>query len=45
MIKATVIFILQMIYFLLISVPLACLLLITANVYFEAKRLIYKNKS
>jgi hypothetical protein len=45
MIKATVIFILQMIYFLVISVPLALILLVTVNVLFEAKRLIYKNKS
>ena len=29
----------QLSYFLLISVPLACLLYVTAHLYFEAKRL------
>lgn len=30
----------QLSFFLLISVPLACTLYLTANVYFEAKRIL-----
>ena len=30
----------QLSFFFFVSVPLACLLFVTANIYFEAKRLI-----
>lgn len=40
MIKATLIFIAQLLYFMCISVPLACILFLTAHTYFELKRLI-----
>lgn len=36
----TLIFIYELIKFILVSVPLACFLYITAHLYFEIKRLI-----
>lgn len=39
MIKATIIFIYEMCYFMLISVPLACILFTTAHIFFELKRI------
>jgi len=38
--KETFKLIFQIIFFFLVSVPLAVLLLLTANIYFEIKRLI-----
>lgn len=43
-IKETIIFILEMLKFFLISVPLACCIFLTANLYFEIKRL-YNGKN
>ena len=37
-------FIYQLIKFIVISVPLAALLYVTASTYFEVKRILYKNK-
>jgi hypothetical protein len=39
MIKATIIFMSQLTYFLVISVPLAIMLLLTAHLFFELKRI------
>jgi len=39
MIKATFIFMAQLIYFIVICVPLALILLLTANLFFELKRI------
>jgi hypothetical protein len=40
MIKATLIFIGQFTYFMVISVPVAIILLMTAHLFFELKRII-----
>jgi hypothetical protein len=40
MIKATIIFLAQLTYFLVISVPIAIILLATAHLFFELKRII-----
>ena len=37
-------FIYELLKFILISVPLACLIYLTASTYFEVKRILYKNK-
>jgi hypothetical protein len=42
MIKATLKFIYEMTYFMLISVPLASMLYIIAHTYFELKRILWK---
>ncbi len=39
MIKATLIFMAQLTYFIVVCVPLAIVLLLTANVFFELKRI------
>ena len=39
MIKAILIFIAQLIYFIVVCVPLAIVLLVTANLFFELKRI------
>jgi len=40
MIKATIIFLTQLTYFLVISVPIAIILLATTHLFFELKRII-----
>jgi hypothetical protein len=40
MIKATFIFMAQLTYFIVVCVPLALVVLLTANVFFELKRII-----
>jgi hypothetical protein len=40
MIKATFIFMAQFIYFIVISIPLCLILLLTAHLFFELKRII-----
>jgi hypothetical protein len=40
MIKATLIFLGQLIYFIVVCVPLAITLLLTAHIFFELKRII-----
>ena len=37
-------FIYEMLKFIVISVPLALVIYLTASTYFEVKRLLYKNK-
>lgn len=37
-------FIYEMLKFILISLPLALMLWLTASTYFEVKRILYKNK-
>jgi hypothetical protein len=37
-------FVYELLKFIVISVPLAVLLYVTASTYFEVKRLLYKNK-
>jgi hypothetical protein len=41
LLKETLIFILGMLKFFFISVPLACTIFFTANIFFELKRIIY----
>ena len=40
MIKAIIIFLAQLTYFIVVCVPLAIMLLLTANLFFELKRII-----
>lgn len=40
MFKATLIFMAQLTYFIVVCVPLAIVVLLTANVFFELKRII-----
>lgn len=40
----TLTFIYEMLKFIIISVPLALVIYLTASTYFEVKRLLYKNK-
>jgi hypothetical protein len=40
MLKATIIFLAQLTYFIVVCVPLALTLLLTANLFFELKRII-----
>jgi hypothetical protein len=40
MIKATIIFLAQLTYFIVICVPLALIVLLTAHLFFEFKRII-----
>jgi hypothetical protein len=40
MIKATIIFLAQLTYFIVICVPLALIVLLTAHLFFELKRII-----
>jgi hypothetical protein len=39
MFKATLIFMAQLTYFIVVCVPLAIILLLTANIFFELKRI------
>lgn len=41
-IKELLIFVYEMTYFMLISVPIASILFLTAHIYFETKRLLWK---
>jgi hypothetical protein len=40
MIKATIIFLWQLIYFIVVCIPLAIAVLLTAHIFFELKRII-----
>jgi len=41
LLKETLIFILGMLKFFFISIPVACIIFFTANLFFELKRIIY----
>jgi hypothetical protein len=45
LLKETIVFILEMLKFFLISVPLACCVYFTAHLYFEIKRMYHGKNS